>query len=294
MSHRCRNEEGSAAAMSEEGTAAMSDVEEEGRAMSDDEAKGAGELSSYGPGDFAEVWPNGRAELLREKWWKGQILLANAMQIQSPDWWEQHDVAMAVCACAGACESCADGWFEYPPNARVMQVPPTKRDLTICARRLTKAAPFIVAMLAAGKSVAFHCKAGKDRSPLAMHMFLCMLAHTADNGILDPQDERAWQCIVAKRRLMQHAPRARRPGHADMRELRVKFIESHLQNCRESVPKWFMDEDATGTDEEGYSGEAWHSAKLIAQAANDGTLNQDTFDTLMPWPQLERGLDANE
>ena len=267
-----------------------------------------GDGSTYYPEDFVEagVISQERADMLKKRWWKGPLLLANADDIESLDWWDANGVGLAICASAGPCASRRDGWFNYPEGKRVMNVPPTrggKGNWSQCIERLEEALPFITATLGKCEAGAFHCKAGKDRSPLAMHMFLAAIAY--DDEALQPDDARSWERIKSKRPAMLHqqARPHQRGDHMDMVERRNHFFATQVHNVRATVPKWFRCsiEDHQDTDcEEGVdhlrgTKKIWQGAKTLCIGWRDPSRRVDAkreFDTL--WPTLVRGLPVIE
>ena len=146
------------------------------------------------------------------------------------------------------------------------------------------------------KAVAFHCKAGKDRSPLALHVFLAAIAY--DDEALMPDDERAWECIKSKRPAMQHQ-QARPPKHfeqfMDMAKRRKNFFETQVHNVRGTVPKWFRcNADCDDTIDLLDRG-MWNDARNLCICWQDPCSRGDAereFERL--WPALVRGLPVVE
>ena len=118
----------------------------------------------FKPKDFFGHEP---ARKLEERFWKGGLMLVTRKQIEDPDFWTSHNIALAV-SMNGGCfheeDNDNEGWFLYPMGRKAMNIPISSKERRV--QRTRSCLPHILAALAAGKNVGLHCLNTVHRGPL--------------------------------------------------------------------------------------------------------------------------------
>ena len=138
---------------------------------------GSSSVPVFTPWDFYEQrLANKAAELF----WKGGLVLVTKAQVEDDAFWEANQISLAVSFNGGCFQDPAspgEGWFQYPPGRKALNIPVTVPALF--AARTRSCLPHIVGVLAAGRNVALHCLNTVHRGPLGLTMLVMAFAPPA-------------------------------------------------------------------------------------------------------------------